>query len=83
MVLLERTDRTEFMARLQENGVAAGLHYPTLVPFQPAYAHLGYQRGAFPVAEKVAAGCVSLPMFPELTEDQIQHVVQTVRAALR
>lgn len=83
VVLLEQAERGRFMARLQENGVAAGLHYPTLVPFQPAYSYLGYHAGAFPVAERVAARCVSLPMFPELTEEQIQHVVQTVRVALR
>ena len=51
-------------------GIATGIHYPTPVPFQPAYAHLGYRRGDFPVAEHLMANCLSLPMFPELTPDR-------------
>jgi dTDP-4-amino-4,6-dideoxygalactose transaminase len=83
VVLVDGVDRAQFCARLQEQGVAAALHYPTLVPFQPAYAHLGRKPGDFPVAEAVAARCVSLPMFPEMTETQLQHVAAAVEAALR
>ena len=75
-------DRADFRARLAEAGVATGIHYPTPIHLQPAFAHLGLIRGAFPVAEKTMASCVSLPMFPELTDDQLTHVVESVRSVL-
>jgi dTDP-4-amino-4,6-dideoxygalactose transaminase len=83
VALVDGVDRARFCSSLQERGVATGIHYPRLVPFQPAYAHLGHRPGDFPVAEAVAARCVSLPMFPELTEEQMQHVVRAIETALR
>jgi dTDP-4-amino-4,6-dideoxygalactose transaminase len=82
VVLLEGVDRAGLMKQLGERGVATAIHYPTLVPFQPAYAHLGYRRGDFPVAEDVAGRCLSLPMYPELTDQQIEHVAQSVKECL-
>jgi len=81
VVLVE--DRESFRRTLEEAGVATGVHYPTPIPYQPAFAHLGYQRGAFPVTEDVMNRCVSLPMFPEMTADQRDTVVAAVRAAAR
>jgi len=52
------------------------------IPYQPAFAHLGYRRGDFPVTEDVMSRCVSLPMFPELSEAQRSHVVLSVKAAM-
>jgi dTDP-4-amino-4,6-dideoxygalactose transaminase len=49
------------------------------VPFQPVYANLGYRRGEFPVAEGVASRCLSLPMFPELTDEQLEYVAETIK----
>jgi dTDP-4-amino-4,6-dideoxygalactose transaminase len=74
--------RQRVIDRLSAAGVGTGVHYPTLVPFQPAYAHLGYRPGAFPVAEAVAGSCLSLPMYPELTEGQLRHVAAALREAL-
>jgi len=82
VVLLKDADRRQVQARLAERGVATAVHYPTLVPFQPAYAHLGYKPGDFPVAESVAGRCLSLPMFPELTEEQIQFTAAALRDAV-
>jgi dTDP-4-amino-4,6-dideoxygalactose transaminase len=82
VVLVPRGSRDEIRDRLAAEGVATGIHYPTLVPYQPAYAHLGYRRGGLPVAEDVAGRCLSLPMFPELTEDQIEHVAWALRKCL-
>jgi len=65
--------RDELRALLTERGIATGIHYPTPVPFQPAYAHLGYKPGDFPVAEDLMHNCLSLPMFPELTREQIEY----------
>ncbi|MFM7741393.1 MAG: DegT/DnrJ/EryC1/StrS family aminotransferase, partial [Planctomycetota bacterium] len=72
-----------FRAALEAAGVATGVHYPVPIPYQPAFAHLGYRRGDFPVTEDVMSHCVSLPMFPELTEDQKDVVVSSVRVALQ
>ena len=68
VVLLNGVDRKMLAAQLAERDVATAIHYPTLVPFQPAYAHLGYSRGSFPVAEDIASRCLSLPMYAELTD---------------
>jgi dTDP-4-amino-4,6-dideoxygalactose transaminase len=46
---------------------------------QKAYAHMGHKKGDFPVTEKVAERLLSLPMFPELTTDQIEYVVKTIK----
>jgi len=75
-------DRDRFRAALDSAGVATGIHYPTPIPYQPAFAHLDYKRGDFPVTEDVMNRCVSLPMFPELTVEQKQQVVAAVRAVL-
>ena len=72
-------DRDQFRADLEKRGVATGVHYPTPIPYQPAFKHLGYQNGQFPVTEDVMSRCVSLPMFPELTIDQRDYVVAMVR----
>ena len=72
-------DRDQFRADLEKRGVATGVHYPTPIPSQPAFKHLGYKRGQFPVTEDVMSRCVSLPMFPELTEAQQEYVVAIIR----
>ncbi len=82
VVLVDGQLRTTLREDLANRGVATGVHYPTLVPFQPAYAHLGYQRGDFPVAESVASRCVSLPMYSELTDEQLWYVAAQVRDCL-
>jgi dTDP-4-amino-4,6-dideoxygalactose transaminase len=70
--------RDELRSSLAKRGIATGVHYPTPVPFQPAYAHLGHQPGDFPVAEDLMQNCLSLPLFPELTEEQIQYTADVL-----
>lgn len=65
---------------LRTNGIQTGVHYPIPAHLQPAYGDLGYRRGDFPVAEAVAADVLSLPMFPELREQQIAAVAETLAA---
>jgi dTDP-4-amino-4,6-dideoxygalactose transaminase len=72
-------DRDQWRQRLAAAGVQTGVHYPIPVHLQPAYQDLGYGRGDFPVSERVATEVLSLPMFPELTEAQIDTVAGLFR----
>jgi dTDP-4-amino-4,6-dideoxygalactose transaminase len=63
---------------LRERGIGTGRHYPTPVHLSPAYAWLGYREGAFPVSEALARECLSLPVFPGMTEAQAAAVVGAV-----
>lgn len=81
VVLVPERDRMR--EALAAQGIATGLHYAGPVHLQPAYESLGYRPGAFPVAERVTAECVSLPMFPELTEAQVDRVVKAVIAHVK
>ena len=75
-------DRALFRDRLAERGIATGVHYARAVPFQPIMARFGHCEGTFPIAEEVAATTVSLPLFPELADDQRARVVAAVGDAL-
>jgi dTDP-4-amino-4,6-dideoxygalactose transaminase len=68
-------DREGLMRHLTEVNIGTGIHYPVPLHLQKAYEYLGYQVGHFPVAERVAAEIVSLPMFPQLSGDQQVRVV--------
>lgn len=72
--------RDELLKHLQENGIGAGIHYPFPVHLLGAYRWLGYPPGAFPVAEKWAKTCLSLPIFPEMQEAQVQVVVKCIKS---
>ena len=71
-------ERDAVLRQLQEKGVGCAVHYPVPVHLQEACGNLGYQKGAFPIAENLADEFLSLPMFPELTEEQIEHVARSV-----
>lgn len=75
-------ERDEVMKFLASRGIACGIHYPVPLHLQDAYEDLGYEVGAFPVAEKCAREFISLPMFPELTSEQVSAVVQAVQEAV-
>lgn len=73
-------DRERLQQALREKGIQTGIHYPIPVHLQPAHADLGYRAGEFPHAERAAAEVLSLPMFPELTDEQVDTVASAVRA---
>ena len=75
---LRTPERDVLLHQLAESGVHCGIHYPTPIHLQKAYAHLGLKSGTFPVAEQCAQELLSLPMFPELTEEQIEHVTSQI-----
>lgn len=72
-------DRDGLKAFLGEHKIQAGVHYPYPLHLLPAYQHLGYVKGAFPVAERMAQEIISLPIFPEITRAQQERVVAAVR----
>ena len=72
--------RDRWRERLTQAGIQTGVHYPIPVHLQPAHADLGYRAGDFPVSEAVAADVLSLPLFPELTDAQIDAVAGVFRA---
>jgi dTDP-4-amino-4,6-dideoxygalactose transaminase len=77
-----RTGDPERLAeRLRERGVGTGRHYPIPPHLSPAYAELGYREGAFPVSEELARECLSLPIFPGMTEQQVDAVVDAIGAS--
>jgi dTDP-4-amino-4,6-dideoxygalactose transaminase len=75
-------ERDEIRRHLQEKGVGCAVHYPVPIHLQEACRNLGYEEGAFPIAEKLAEEFLSLPMFPELTAEQIEYVACRVSEAV-
>ena len=76
-------DRDGVLQRMAERGVDCAVHYPLPIHLQKAYAFLGLRRGSFPVAECCAQEFLSLPMYPELLPEQLQFVVNALKASLQ
>lgn len=74
--------RKELQSFLKSNGIGTGIHYPIPLHLQKAYKHLGYKKGDFPIAERYSDEVVSLPMFPELREEEIRYVTDKVKEFL-
>jgi dTDP-4-amino-4,6-dideoxygalactose transaminase len=75
--------RDELKQHLEANHVGCALHYPVPLHLQKCYAELGYKPGDFPVAEKAARECLSLPIYPELNEAGIQRVAEVIKEFFR
>jgi len=82
LFVIQTGARDAVQQRLTEAGVATGIHYPVPIHLQPAYANLGYTAGDFPVTERQASRVLSLPMFPELTHEQLAHVAAATEDAV-
>lgn len=79
LYVIRVADRDGLKAHLAERNIQSGIHYPHPLHLTPAYAHLGYKKGSLPVAEKLAEEILSLPMSPEITEEQQRRVVGAIR----
>lgn len=79
LYVLQVERRDELKKYLDARGIGNGYHYPIPLHLQKAFAHLRYSRGEFPVSERLASNGISIPMYPELTGDQIQYVSDTIR----
>ena len=79
LFIVETDRRDELMRHLAAAGIQTGIHYPVPIHLQPVYKELGYKRDDFPCAARIAQRILSLPMFPELQDEQVLHVVGSVK----
>ena len=70
--------RNSLAKYLKEKGINTGLHYPIPLHLQECFRYLGYKKGDFPAAEKLADSCLSLPIYPELNDEQIEYVCSNI-----
>lgn len=75
-------NRDQVLNSMAERGISCGIHYPVPVHLQEAYAHLQYKKGDFPVSEACGESFLSLPMYPELTDTQIEAVATALRQSV-
>ena len=75
-------DRDRLRAALLEKGIETGVHYPIPLHLQPCYAWMGLREGSFPVAERAAREVLSLPLYPEMTDAQVERVCEALRDVL-
>jgi len=76
-------NREKLMDYLNSKDIQTGVHYPIPIHLQEAYAHLNYRKGSFPIAEQYADEILSLPMYPELKEEEITEVVKSIKEFLK
>ncbi|MCX6150359.1 MAG: DegT/DnrJ/EryC1/StrS family aminotransferase [Ignavibacteriales bacterium] len=77
------SERDALQKYLNENGIATGLHYPVPLHEQPCFSHLGYKKGDFQVTEQLAECGLSLPMFAEITDEQIEYICDHIKGFMK
>ena len=82
-LVLKGVDRAALQAKLQEKGIASMVYYPVPMHMQKAYADARYKEGDFPVTEELSSNVMSLPMHTELTEEQLDYIVEGMLAAIQ
>lgn len=83
LYIIQTGNRDKLQKFLAENGVQIGIHYPIPIHLQKAYQDLGYKVGDFPISEDVCNKILSLPMYPEISKDQIEFVAETIQKFFR
>ena len=83
LYVVRTRQRDELASFLRKRQIGTGVHYPEPPHLVAPYAHLGYRRGSFPVAERLADEVLSLPIFPGMTEEQVATVADAIRAFFR
>jgi len=76
--VLETTRRDALQHYLKEHGIGTAVYYPKPLHLQPCFSHLGYKPGSLPQAELASQQCLALPIFPGLTTNEINYVVDTI-----
>jgi dTDP-4-amino-4,6-dideoxygalactose transaminase len=83
LFVIQVDNRDDVVEALKQMGISTGLHYPIPLHLQKAYKHMKLAVGSFPVAELCAKRLLSLPMFPELTKEQIVYVCDCLGEILK
>jgi dTDP-4-amino-4,6-dideoxygalactose transaminase len=78
LYVVRTPQRDTLRAHLRDQGIGTGIHYPIPIHLQPFYDEGGFQRGQFPVTERLCDQILSLPMFPEMTEEQVERVANAI-----
>ena len=79
LFVIQSQKRDELQKKLTEKGIGNGLHYPLPLHMQNCFKDLGYKKGDFPETEKLASDCLSLPIYPEITDEQLEYVSNTIK----
>ncbi|MBS3144273.1 DegT/DnrJ/EryC1/StrS family aminotransferase [Candidatus Woesearchaeota archaeon] len=79
LYMIQVDDRDGLQKYLADKGISTVIHYPIPIHLQPVYASLGHKEGSFPVTERLAKRILSLPMFPEITAEEIRYVADAVK----
>jgi len=82
-VKVENIDRTKFISHLREKGIGASVHFDPPVHLQDCYLKMGYKKGSFPITEKLSESIVTLPMYPQLTKEQLVFMVASIEEAIK
>jgi dTDP-4-amino-4,6-dideoxygalactose transaminase len=80
LFVVRAEQREELINFLLENGIDTAIHYPVPLPFMPAYSYLGYTPGDFPVTHNYQSKILSLPIYPELTEEQVKYICEKIKS---
>jgi dTDP-4-amino-4,6-dideoxygalactose transaminase len=78
-----KIDRNKLREHLQAQGIATAIYYPLSLHLQPVYQHLGYQAGDFPESEKAQEEVISLPIYPELGDDEIEVIARAIASYVK
>ena len=79
MYILQSENREEVLQKLKEANIATGVYYPVPLHLQKVYKNLGYKEGDMPVAEYLSHRTFAIPVYPELTEEQIQYIINNLK----
>jgi dTDP-4-amino-4,6-dideoxygalactose transaminase len=80
LYVIKTRERDKLKEYLEKRGIQTAIHYPVALPFLPAYEYLGYHENDFPVASQCTREILSLPLFPELTDRQLEYVCQHIQS---
>lgn len=82
LFVIRTSRRDELQQHLQQNGIGTLIHYPVPPHMQKAYADLNGKKGDYPIAEEIAGTCLSLPMFPGMTDEEVTYVCDQIKSFL-
>lgn len=80
LFVIRTVKRDQLQHYLNDKGIGTLIHYPVPPHLQKAYHHLGHSTGDFPIAERMAKTCLSLPMYPGISAEQVHHVTSSIKA---